>query len=65
MPSGTVKFYNEKSKFGFIKVDETGEEIYVGHNGLLDPINNDDKVEFEIKDAKKGPVAVNVKVIKA
>lgn len=65
MPLGTVKFYNEKSKFGFIRVDETGEEIYVGHNSLLEPIKNDDRVEFELKDAKKGAVAVNVKVVKS
>jgi CspA family cold shock protein len=64
MPKGTVKFYNEKSKFGFIKL-ETGQEIYVGSTGLIDPIKNDDHVEFDIEDAKKGPVAINVKVIKS
>ncbi len=64
MPTGTVKFYNEKSKFGFIRLDETGQEIYVGSNGLLEPIKNNDRVEFEIEDAKKGPLAINVKVIK-
>jgi CspA family cold shock protein len=65
MPKGSVKFYNEKSKFGFIKMDDTGAEIYVGSTGLLEPIKNDDLVEFEIQDAKKGPVAINVKVIKS
>lgn len=65
MPTGTVKFYNEKSKFGFIRLDENGQEIYVGSNGLLEPIKNNDRVEFEIQDAKKGPLAINVKVVKA
>jgi CspA family cold shock protein len=65
MPKGTVKFYNEKSKFGFIKMEENGQEIYVGSTGLLEPIKNDDHVEFDIQDAKKGPVAINVKVVKS
>ncbi|MFZ5552665.1 MAG: cold-shock protein [Bacteroidota bacterium] len=63
MPTGTVKFYNEKNKFGFIKVDDTGQEIYVAASGLTEPVKNDDRVEFEIQEAKKGPVAVMVKKI--
>jgi CspA family cold shock protein len=46
-------------------MDENGQEIYVGSTGLLEPIKNEDHVEFEIQDAKKGPVAINVKVIKS
>lgn len=61
MPTGTVKFYNRKNKFGFIKVDGSGEEIYVRQSGIIDAINEGDRVEFEIKDHPKGPIAVDVK----
>jgi cold shock protein len=64
MPTGTVKFYNRKNKFGFIRVDEDGSEIYVRQNGLVDMINEGDRVEFEVKDHPKGPIAMNVKLIK-
>jgi len=64
MPTGTVKFYNEKNKFGFIRVDEDGKEIYVSAQGLTEPVKNDDRVEFEIQQAKKGPEAVQVKIIR-
>jgi len=59
---GTVKFYNESKGFGFIK-SENGEEIFVHVTGLIDKINQDDQVEFEVTQGKKGLNAVNVKVI--
>lgn len=65
MPTGTVKFYNRKNKFGFIKVDDTGAEIYVRQSGILDPINEGDRVEFEMEDHPKGAIAVKVKKIQA
>jgi CspA family cold shock protein len=65
MPTGTVKFYNRKNKFGFIRVDDTGAEIYVRQSGIIDPINEGDRVEFEMKDHPKGPIAVNVKKLQA
>ncbi len=63
MATGTVKFYNKKNKFGFIKVDETGEEIYVRASGLVDAIEDNDRVEFEIEQAAKGPMAKQVKKV--
>lgn len=59
---GTVKFYNESKGFGFIK-SENGEEIFVHITGLVDKINQDDQVEFEVTQGKKGLNAVNVKLI--
>lgn len=59
---GTVKFYNESKGFGFIK-SENGEEIFVHITGLVDKINQDDHVEFEVTQGKKGLNAVNVKLI--
>ncbi len=58
--TGTVKFYNRKHKFGFIRVNETGDEIYTKASYLNDEINENDSVSFNIKAVKRGPVAYNV-----
>ncbi|HCQ29778.1 MAG TPA: cold-shock protein [Flavobacteriales bacterium] len=58
--TGTVKFYNRKNKFGFIRVNELDVEIYTKASYLIDPIDENDKVSFIIKEVKRGPVAFNV-----
>ncbi|MCH7785480.1 MAG: cold shock domain-containing protein [Bacteroidetes bacterium] len=63
MHTGTVKFFNNAKGFGFITEDETNTEHFVHISGLIDEIREDDKVEFELKEGKKGMNAVNVKVI--
>jgi len=59
---GTVKFFNNQKGFGFIS-DGTGKDVFVHSTGLIDQIRENDKVSFEVEDSKKGPSAVNVKVI--
>jgi len=61
---GTVKFFNEAKGFGFIKVANSNEDIFVHSSGLIDKIRENDKVEFEQERGKKGMNAINVKVIK-
>ena len=63
MNTGKVKFFNEAKGFGFIKEDDTNAEHFVHVSGLIDEIREDDTVEFELKDGKKGVNAVNVKVV--
>lgn len=63
MNKGTVKFFNSTKGFGFIKEEATGDEYFVHVTGLIDEINDGDEVEFDIKDGRKGPNAVNVKAI--
>ncbi len=63
MSKGTVKFFNESKGFGFIVEDETNEEFFVHVTGLIDEIKENDKVEFGLKEGKKGMNAVDVKVI--
>ena len=62
MPTGTVKFFNEAKGFGFIKVEGTGEEVFVHVSGLKEEIRENDNVVFEMQEGKKGLNAVNVKL---
>ncbi len=63
MQTGKVKFFNESKGYGFIKDDESDDEIFVHATGLVDQIDKDDKVEFEVTEGKKGLNAINVKVV--
>jgi cold shock protein len=63
MKTGVVKFFNQNKGFGFIKVDGSSEEIFVHANDLTETIDENDKVEFEVQQGKKGLNAVNVKKI--
>ncbi len=63
MNKGIVKFFNETKGFGFIKEEETDKEYFVHVSGLIDKIKENDEVEFELQEGKKGLNAVNVKTI--
>jgi CspA family cold shock protein len=62
MNTGTVKFFNDTKGFGFIKEDESGTEYFVHVSGLIDEINQNDKVTFDLEEGRKGLNAVNVKL---
>ncbi|MBW7867552.1 MAG: cold shock domain-containing protein [Brumimicrobium sp.] len=64
MPTGKVKFFNNEKGFGFITSDQDGSDVFVHISGLTDKIRENDQVEFEVSEGKKGLNAVNVKVIK-
>lgn len=61
--TGTVKFYNEAKGYGFIKHDNSNNETFVHATGLIDKVNQDDYVEFDLQEGKKGMNAVNVRII--
>lgn len=63
MSTGIVKFFNEAKGFGFIKENGTNKEVFVHITGLVDKIREDDEVSFDMEDGKKGPSAVNVKLV--
>jgi CspA family cold shock protein len=60
--TGTVKFFNETKGFGFIKSDD-GTEYFVHSSELKQPVRENDKVEFEVGEGKKGPMATSVNKI--
>lgn len=63
MNTGTVKFFNDSKGFGFIVEDESNTEYFVHVSGLIDDIQEGDKVEFDLKEGRKGMNAIDVKVI--
>jgi CspA family cold shock protein len=63
MNTGRVKFFNDAKGFGFISEEGTGKEHFVHVSGLVDEIRENDEVEFELEQGKKGLNAVNVRVI--
>ena len=63
MSKGIVKFFNESKGFGFITEEGNNEEHFVHVSGLVDEIRENDEVEFDLQDGRKGLNAVNVKVI--
>ena len=63
VPQGTVKWFNDAKGFGFI-TPETGEkDVFVHKNGLIDEINEGDKVSYDVEETPKGMNAINVKAV--
>ncbi len=63
MSKGIVKFFNESKGFGFITEEGSNKEHFVHVSGLIDEIRENDEVEFELQDGKKGLNAVDVRVL--
>ncbi len=63
MQEGTVKFFNTEKGFGFITPTNSNEDIFVHANGLIDEIRENDKVQFETEQGRKGLNAVNVELL--
>lgn len=62
---GKVKWYDAVKGFGFIHTEE-GKDIFVHRSGVKDAqfgLEQDQAVQFEIKESDRGPVAFNVEVI--
>lgn len=63
MQKGIVKFYNNSKGFGFIKPEDSSEDIFVHSTGLIDQIRENDEVKYEVERGKKGLNATNVRVL--
>ncbi len=59
--TGKVTFYNASKGYGFIKDLVSQENVFVHVNAVLDSIDENDKVTFEITRGPKGFNAVNVR----
>ena len=64
MKTGTVKFFKQDKGFGFIKETGTENEYFVHISGVNgDTLNQDDEVEFDLVEGKKGLNAVDVTLV--
>jgi cold shock protein len=65
MIKGKVKWYDDVKGFGFIETEEHGD-VFVHRSGLevqFGGLENDQMVEFDVKQGPKGLVAVDVKSV--
>ena len=61
---GKVTFFNTEKGFGFIKDLESQQSVFIHVNNLDFPIQENDKVSFQIEMGQRGPAAIQVKLIK-
>lgn len=61
---GKVKFFNSEKGYGFIIDEITQQSVFVHVAGLIDQIDNNDQVIFEVEMGQKGPNAIKVQLIK-
>ena len=65
MKTGKVKWFNASKGYGFI-IQEDGTEIFVHFKdveGGVNALRDNDNVEFEVEDGRKGPQAIKVKKV--
>ena len=66
MATGIVKFFNAEKGFGFIS-REGADDVFVHFSNIegtgYKPLNEGDKVEFEVAPGKKGEEAQKVRRI--
>jgi CspA family cold shock protein len=65
MPTGKVKWFNERKGFGFIAPDDGGEDLFLHHSDIamegFKTLGENQTVEYDIGEGEKGPRATNVK----
>ena len=61
--TGTVKWFNDRKGFGFIRVDDA-QDVFVHYSALqgegFKTLKEGEPVEFDLVDGAKGPQAANV-----
>ena len=60
---GKVSFFDNSKGFGFILDSENQEKYFCHVSGLIDDIQENDKVSFELEKGMKGMNAVRVKLV--
>lgn len=67
MAQGTVKWFNAEKGYGFIAVDESGEDVFVHYRSIdstgFRTLEENQRVEFDIVEGPKGKQADAVRVV--
>mgnify|MGYP001823371164 CR=1 FL=1 len=63
MQEGKVKFFDNTKGYGFIQPSDQGEDLFVHKTGIIDPIQENDKVQFDVEPGRRGMQAVNVRKV--
>lgn len=63
LKQGVLTSYNQSKGFGFIKVSESDEHVFVHYSELAEGISEGKTVSFEIAKGPKGFHAINVKPV--
>jgi CspA family cold shock protein len=67
MAQGTVKWFNGDKGFGFIAQEGGGDDVFVHFSAIqtsgFRTLDENQKVEFDIKQGPKGPQAENVRTL--
>ena len=67
MTQGTIKWFNGSKGFGFIAPEGGGADLFVHQSEIAGyesgGIADDQAVEFEVGEGRKGPQAVSVRVL--
>ena len=61
---GTVSFFDHSKGYGFIKVKGSNESLFTHMKSHIDEITEGNRVTFDVAPGDKGPVAINVKLLK-
>lgn len=61
---GVVSFFDESKGYGFIKVKGSQESLFTHVSRHEDEITEGNRVTFDVEPGDRGPVAVNVKILK-
>ena len=60
---GKISFYDTSKGYGFIKENETQESYFFHVNGVIDDVQEGDKVAYDLERGMKGMNAVRVKKV--
>jgi cold shock CspA family protein len=64
LKNGVVSFFDESKGFGFIRDMQNDQRIFVHVSNLNEPVKENNMVTFELGKGPKGPVAMNVSVVR-
>lgn len=65
MPTGIIKWFDNKKGYGFIQGEAGGRDIFVHYSSIsgdgFRSLKDGERVEFDVVESGKGPQAQNVR----